>query len=115
MFTHFTDTINGLKSLRKEYTNVEMVRKILRCLPKAWEPKVTTIQEAKDLTKLSLDELMGSLMIHEMNHVKGDEDEGKEKRSIALKASCSSDDESSEHDDEMAMFTKRFKKFFQKK
>ena len=93
MFTRFTDIINGLKSLGKEYTNVEMVRKILRCLPKAWEPKVTAIQEAKDLTKLSLDELMGSLMSHEMNQVKGDEDEGKGKRGIALKASCSSDEE----------------------
>jgi hypothetical protein len=116
MFTRFTDIINGLKSLGKEYTNVEMVRKILRCLPKSWEPKVTAIQEAKDLTKLSLDELMGSLMTHEMNQVKEDEDEGRRKRGIALKATCSSEDESSEdEDEEFALFTKKFKKFFRKK
>ena len=77
MFTRFTDIINGLKSLGKEYTNVEMVRKILRCLPKVWEPKIIAIQVAKDLTKLSLDELMGSLMTH-------DEDEGKGKKWYCL-------------------------------
>ncbi|XP_057496707.1 uncharacterized protein LOC130781518, partial [Actinidia eriantha] len=64
MFTRFTDIINGLKSLGKVYTNVEMVRKILRCLPRSWGPKVTAIEEAKDLTKMGLDELLGSLMTH---------------------------------------------------
>ena len=38
----------------------------------------------------------------------------KEKRGIALKVSCSNDDESFEDDEEMTLFTKRFKKFFQK-
>ena len=32
MFTRFTNVINGLKSLGKVHTNVEMVIKILRCL-----------------------------------------------------------------------------------
>ena len=66
MFTRFTNIINGLKSLGKPYTNPKNVRKILRSLPKNWEAKVTAIQEAKDLKVLSLDELMGSLMTHEL-------------------------------------------------
>ncbi|KAI5323313.1 hypothetical protein L3X38_032385 [Prunus dulcis] len=66
MFTRFTDIINSLKALGKDYTNVEHVRKILWSLPKKWEPKVTVITEAKDLSKLSLDELLGSLMTHEI-------------------------------------------------
>lgn len=45
---------------------MSLVRKILRCLPKNWEAKVTTIIEAKDLSTLGLDELMGSLMTHEI-------------------------------------------------
>ena len=51
IFTRFTDIINGLQSLGKIYTNVEIVRKILRCLPRNWGPKVTAIEKAKDLTK----------------------------------------------------------------
>ena len=34
MFTRFTEIVNSLKSLGKTYTNSELVRKILRCLPK---------------------------------------------------------------------------------
>ncbi|GAV82667.1 zf-CCHC domain-containing protein/UBN2 domain-containing protein, partial [Cephalotus follicularis] len=34
MFTRFTTIINSLKNLGKSYSNQELVRKILRCLPK---------------------------------------------------------------------------------
>ncbi len=54
MFTRFTEIINRLKSLGKSYTNSELVRKILRFLPRVWEAKVTAIQEAKDLNTLQL-------------------------------------------------------------
>ena len=39
MFTRFTDIINGLKSLGKSYTNSELVRKILRSLPRTGKPR----------------------------------------------------------------------------
>ena len=55
-----------LKALEKRYSNAEMVRKILRSLSKAWHPKVTAIQEAKDLNMLSLDALIRSLKTHEI-------------------------------------------------
>ncbi|GAV76387.1 UBN2 domain-containing protein [Cephalotus follicularis] len=65
MFTRFTTIINSLKNLGKSYSNQELVRKILRCLPKSWIPKVTAIEEAKDLSTLPLEQLLGSLMTHE--------------------------------------------------
>ena len=34
MFTHFTDIINDLKNLGKSYSNSDLVRKILRSLPR---------------------------------------------------------------------------------
>ncbi|GAV86273.1 UBN2 domain-containing protein, partial [Cephalotus follicularis] len=40
MFTRFTNIINALQSLYKTHSNSEMVRKILRCLPRSWMPKV---------------------------------------------------------------------------
>ena len=59
MFTRFTDIVNSLKSHDKDYTNSDLVRKILRSLSRNWELKVIAIQEAKDLNKLPLDELLG--------------------------------------------------------
>lgn len=114
MFTRFTDIINSLKALGKVYTNVEHVRKILWSLPKKWEPKVTAITEAKDLSKLSLDELLGSLMTHEITQ-KGHEGEPP-KRSLALKSSHpeSEDEEGDSNDEEMALITRRFKRFMRK-
>ncbi|WJZ99484.1 hypothetical protein VitviT2T_017926 [Vitis vinifera] len=66
MFSRFLVIVNGLEALGKTYTEVEKVMKILRSLPKKWETKVTAIQEAKDLNKLSLEELIGSLMTYEI-------------------------------------------------
>ncbi|GAV61883.1 UBN2 domain-containing protein, partial [Cephalotus follicularis] len=43
MFTRFTTITNSLKNLGKSYSNQELVRKFLRCLPKNWSPKVTAI------------------------------------------------------------------------
>ncbi|KAL5550641.1 hypothetical protein UlMin_000817 [Ulmus minor] len=74
MYTRFTDIINDLSSLGKEYSMSEKVRKILRSLPKQWEAKVTAIQEAKNLSTLPLDELVGSLMTHEMTMKQNSDD-----------------------------------------
>src|SRR6202044_3912985 len=50
MFTRFTDIINSLIALGKIYTQVDMVRKILRVLTSDWEKKTTAIEEANDLS-----------------------------------------------------------------
>ena len=63
----------------------------MRSLPKSWAPIKNSIQEAKDLSFLSLEELLGSLLIHEMSMKEEEEKEGKKKKkeiSIALKATC---------------------------
>ena len=98
MFTRFTDITNNLKSLGKIYTNEEMVRKILCCLPKnKWGPKVIAIEEAQDLKTLALDDLLGKLLTHEI-HLKEDEEEVQPKRGVAFRTTKeelqSSEDES---------------------
>ena len=67
MFSRFMVMVNELESLGKTYTEVKKVMKILRSLPKKLEANVTAIQEAKDLTKLPLEELIGSFMTQEIN------------------------------------------------
>ncbi|GAV86664.1 UBN2 domain-containing protein, partial [Cephalotus follicularis] len=104
-------------SLNKCYTNSEMVRKILRCLPKSWMPKVTAIKEAKDLNTLPLEDLLGSLMTHEMtikNHEDDKEQDKEIKKVIAFKSSTV-DSSEEENDDEIALITRRFKRFLAKK
>ncbi|RVW18796.1 hypothetical protein CK203_098353 [Vitis vinifera] len=96
MITRFTNIVNGLEALGKTYSNKESekVMKILRFLPSKWHTKVTVIQEAKDLTKLPMEELIGLLMTYEINLTKKlQEGEDKKKKSIALKATTKEEEE----------------------
>ncbi|MQM05546.1 hypothetical protein Taro_038363 [Colocasia esculenta] len=125
MFARFMLLTNGLKGLKKEYSESDLVRKILRSLPSSCNTKATVIEDSKDLSKLKLDELIGSLMTYEIN-IKRKETEENLRKSIALKtfnknSSSSkkdiqqeSDDNGASNDsenDEMAMLTRQFKKF----
>ena len=83
--TRFMHIINQLNTLGKRYSNVEMERKILRSLSKAWHPKVTAIQEAKDLNVLSLDTLIGSLKTYEIELNETLKESCKKGKSTALK------------------------------
>ncbi|MCI32065.1 aspartyl-tRNA synthetase, partial [Trifolium medium] len=66
MFSRFQTLVSGLKVLKKSYTTYDHVGKILRSLPQQWRPKVTSIEEAKDLKKLSLESLISNLRSHGM-------------------------------------------------
>ena len=86
MYTHFTHITNELKSLEKSFTTKELVRKILRFLPQSWEAKVTAIQEAKDMKKISLDELIGNIQTYELRRSSQLKEETKIDRGLPLKA-----------------------------
>ena len=109
MITRFTDIVNGLETLGKAYKESENVMKILRSLPSKWHKKVTAIQEAKDLTKLHIEGLIGSLMTYEINLVKKQQEgEDKKKKIIALKATTKEEEKEvekekqSEEDEDLA-------------
>ncbi|MQL68284.1 hypothetical protein Taro_000590 [Colocasia esculenta] len=85
MYSRFTDITNGLTGLGKMYNIGDMVRKILRSLPSRWTPKVTTIEEVNDLTTMSLEKLIGSLMAHEINMERLFESSSKKKFTNAFK------------------------------
>ena len=109
MYTRFTDIINDLSSLGKEYSMSEKVRKILRSLPKQWEAKVTAIQEAKNLSTLPLDELVGSLMTHEMTMKQNSDDSVKTDKEKNLAFSSSTSNSVDEKD--VVLLARKFKKF----
>ncbi|GKA15366.1 putative reverse transcriptase domain-containing protein [Tanacetum coccineum] len=57
-FARFNTIITSLKALDEGYSSKNYVRKFLRALHPKWRAKVTVIEESKDLTSLSLDELI---------------------------------------------------------
>ncbi|GKB64506.1 hypothetical protein Tco_0920692 [Tanacetum coccineum] len=121
-FARFNTIITSLKALDEGFSSKNYVRKFLRALHIKWCAKVTTIEESKDLTSLSLDKLIGNLKVYEViikkdfEMVKGKREQN---RSLALKAKKESSDEDSStsdsEDEEYAMVVKEFKKFFKRR
>ncbi|GJU56073.1 hypothetical protein Tco_1229787 [Tanacetum coccineum] len=109
-FAKFNTIITSLKALDEGFSSKNCVRKFLRVLHPKWRAKVTAIEESKNLTTLSLDELIGNLKVYE-EVIKKDSETVKNKReqsrSIALKARKESSDEDSStsdsEDEEYAM------------
>ncbi|GJX76184.1 hypothetical protein Tco_0322995 [Tanacetum coccineum] len=120
-FARFNTIITSLKALDEGYTSKNYIRKFIRALHPKWRAKVTAIEESKDLTSLSLEELIGNLKIHELiikkdfEIVKGT----REMRSLALKAKKESSDEESStsgsEDEEYVMAVRDFNNFFKRR
>ncbi|MCI06303.1 gag-pol polyprotein, partial [Trifolium medium] len=57
--------VNNFDILGEKLDDEKLVRKILRSLTKKFDMKVTAIEEAHDITKMKVDELIGSLQTYE--------------------------------------------------
>ncbi|MCH79564.1 gag-protease polyprotein [Trifolium medium] len=57
---------NAFDALGKTISDEELVGKILRSLPQRFDMKFTAIEEAQDLSSLTVDELIGSLQTYEL-------------------------------------------------
>ena len=95
--------INALKNMGKEYSTLELNRKLLNALSSEWKIKVIAIEEAKNLTTTPLDEIVGSLLTHEMNEVRRNEGTINKDNSIALQAQESSSDD----DEDVALLSRK--------
>nr|KYP47750.1 hypothetical protein KK1_030582 [Cajanus cajan] len=61
----FTDLINHLVDLGRKFEEEELNLKVLQCLDRSWQARVTTIEESKDLASLTLATFFGKLREHE--------------------------------------------------
>ncbi|GJS75152.1 zf-CCHC domain-containing protein [Tanacetum coccineum] len=84
----------NVKALDESFSSKNFVRKFLRAIHPKWRAKVTAIEESKNLTTLSLDELIGNL------RKESSDDDG-----------STSDSE----DEEYAMAVRDFKKLFKRR
>jgi len=82
MYSRFQALVSGLQILKKSYVASDHVSKILKSLPARWRPKVTVIEEAKDLNTLSVEDLVSSLKVHELSL--NEHESTKKNKSIAL-------------------------------
>ncbi|GJZ33232.1 hypothetical protein Tco_0578668 [Tanacetum coccineum] len=92
-FARFNTIVTGLKALDEGYSSKNYIRKFLRALHPKWRAKVMAIEELKDLTSLSLNELIENLK---------DKKESSDEQSLTFKTK----------DEEYAMAVRDFKKFF---
>ncbi|GKD28028.1 zf-CCHC domain-containing protein [Tanacetum coccineum] len=132
-FIRFNAIVTSLKSLDPDYSSKNHVRKFLRALPLKCRAKVTTIEEAKDLATLPLDELIGNLKVYELvldNDGVASKTTTKENvKSIAFKAKVTKEqtsddsnsqggsDEDMDEEEEVKAFNllaRNFRKFFRK-
>ena len=64
-FDRYTTIVNQLNQLGRVIPKDKMVKRLFRSLPKSWRSMVVAIRKAKDLNKISLDEIYGSLLTYE--------------------------------------------------
>nr|GEW46686.1 zinc finger, CCHC-type [Tanacetum cinerariifolium] len=120
-FARFNTIITSFKALDEGYSSKNYVRKFLRALHPKWRAKVMAIEKLKDLTSLSLDELIGNLKVYEMIIKKESEivKAKVERKYLTLKARKESSDEEcstfGSEDEEYVMAVRDFKKFFKRR
>jgi hypothetical protein len=59
------ELVNQLRIHGEKIEDKKIVEKVLRILPKKFEMVVISIEESNDLYKLTIKELMGSLLSHD--------------------------------------------------
>ncbi|KAL5551486.1 hypothetical protein UlMin_001662 [Ulmus minor] len=105
------DITNRSCLLGEEYIESKIVRKILRSLPYRFQGKVIAIEESKNVDKIRLEELIGSLETFEI----GLGEEKKEKnKNIAFKSENNSENSEAIDNEELVFFTRKFKQFLNK-
>jgi len=113
----FTHIVNHLMSLGKSFDKEELNIKVLKCLDRSWQPKVTSISESKDLTSITIVSLFGKLREHELEMDRLNLQENKDKcvKSIALKAVGNKSRQDSSDEETFSLLSKKFNKFLKKR
>ncbi|XP_057811716.1 uncharacterized protein LOC131025954 [Salvia miltiorrhiza] len=107
--------LNESFSLGERLSKEKLVRKVMRSLPEQFDYKITAIDEARDVSDMKLEELMGSLITFEMNF-RTEKSDKKKSTALAVESSNKNSEATTMNQDELvesfALFTKNFGKAF---
>ena len=110
-YAKLKDIVNSAINLGETIHEPKIVRKVLRSLPERFHPKITTIEESKDIDNIPLSELVGNLQTYKLGLTRIGK--SSESKSMTLKAKSINIDESSDDEDSKmkSYITRKFKKF----
>jgi ABC-type histidine transport system ATPase subunit len=63
-YAKLNDVVNSSFNLGKRVPKTKIIRRVLRFLPERIRPKVTVIQECKDLDAIKIEKVVGSLQTY---------------------------------------------------
>ncbi|GAA0186577.1 hypothetical protein LIER_33865 [Lithospermum erythrorhizon] len=101
---------NEIFALEEPISSEKQVRKVLRSIPPRFESKVTAIEEARDLSVMWLDDLIGNLTTYEM---KINSTEPAKKKGIALSVGYKEGDDE-DLKETMSLLAKNFNKIMKR-
>jgi uncharacterized lipoprotein YehR (DUF1307 family) len=103
----FNEVFNAIRGLGEDIYDSLVVQKVLRSLLLKYDAKVSAIEETRDLTKMTMDELHGTLMEYEMRTgIESDQTNNE----AAFKAIKKTKDKDNDLDEEIENFVRRFQK-----
>jgi hypothetical protein len=106
-FLRVDEVVNAIKGLGEYLNESLVVQKVLRSLLLKYDAKVSAIEETRDLTKMTMDELHGSLIAYEMRTcIESDHP----KNEAAFKSIKNTKDKDNDLDEEIENFVRRFHK-----
>ena len=104
-FLRVDEFFNSIKGLGEELDEYLVVQKVLRSLLFKYDVKVSSIEETRNLTKMTMDELHGSLIAYEMRtSTKSDQPNSE----AAFKAIKKKKYKENDLDEEIENFVRRF-------
>jgi hypothetical protein len=106
-FLRVDEVVNSIRGLGEELDQSLIVQKVLRSLLLKYDAKVSAIEETRDLTEMTMDELHGSLIAYEIRiGTKSDRPHNEE----TFKSIKKTKDKDNDLDGEIAKFVRRFQK-----